>query len=271
MSTPGTVRMPHLKEPVGRPRRDPPHCVVVTRDEPPDGPLSAELRSYGLEVLAWPVLAVSPPEDARPLDEALGRAQEFQWIAFASRHGVAAVTQRLPRQPSGTRIGAVGPSTAEALREAGWSVDVVPEVRTAAALVTALTGQVVAGHRVLLPSSSRALPTLRDGLMRLGADVLQVEAYHTDAAPLDLSTCRALIERSAVGAVTFTSPSAVTELEHALGPVLFERLLSAASAISLGATTGRTLAHRGCVSVLAEPSSLAGLAATTFQILQLRP
>jgi len=267
MST-DTVRMPQVKQP--GPRRGAPQRVVVTRDEPTDGPLSSELRSYGLEVLAWPVLAVSAPADPRPLESALARAGEFNWIVFASRHGVAAVTRRVPAQPPGVRIGAVGPSTAEALKGAGWSADVVPEVRTAAALVAALTPHIVKGARVLLPSSSRSLPTLAEGLTALGAEVLKVEAYHSDAAPLDVAACRDLIERAAIGAVTFTSPSAVTELEQSLGATHFERLLLEASPVCLGPTTARALAQRGYPCVLAEPSSLAGLAATTFQLLQLK-
>ena len=45
----------------------------------------------------------------------------------------------------------------------------------------------------------------------------QVEAYRTSPAALDVEDCRAWIARGGIGAVTFASPSAVIELEHALG------------------------------------------------------
>jgi uroporphyrinogen-III synthase len=247
------------------------HRVVVSRDEPAHGPLSEQLRAFGLEVLRWAVLRIVPPADPAPLERALSDAARLDWIVFASRHAVEAVTARLPIPPPGVRTGAVGASTAEALREARWPATVVPDTPTAAGLIEAMTPLVARGNRVLLPASSRALPTLVEGLTRLGAELWAVEAYRTEAAPLDVPACRTLIERAAVHAVTFTSPSAVEELERALGKGLFERLLEHASAVTLGPTTARALAERGYASVLAEPPGLAGLARTTFQVLKLRP
>ena len=251
--------------------RPAPHRVVVSRDEPAEGPLSVELRSLGLEVLRWTVLRIVPPADPAPLERVLAEAGRLDWIVFASRHAVEAVTARLPSPPQRVCIGAVGASTAEALREVGWPVTVLPATPTAAGLIEAMSPMVTRGARVLLPASSRALPTLAEGLNRLGAEVLAVEAYRTEAAALDIPACRALIERKAVQAVTFTSPSAVEELERALGRPLFEQLLEHASAVTLGPTTARALAERGYPSILAEPPGLAGLARTTSRILKLRP
>jgi uroporphyrinogen-III synthase len=100
--------------------------------------------------------------------------------------------------------------------------------------------------------------------------VLTVEAYRTQASPLDVAACRAEIERASIGAVTFTSPSAVEELDRALGPPYFQRLLATASTVALGATTARAAAAYGTEPVLAQPPTLQGLAATTFRVLQTR-
>ncbi len=246
-------------------------AVVVTRDEPRDGPLSTCLRELGLEVLSWPVVRVGAPADPSRLEAVLSRAAELDWIVFTSRHAVNAVTGRLQSPPQGVRVAAVGASTAAALRERGWPADVVPEQASAADLVAALAPVIERGARVLFPASSRALPTLAAELRELGADVRQVEAYRTDAAGLDAGACRAAIDRGTVAAVTFTSPSCVDELDRTLGPAHFERLLSGSSAITLGSTTARALADRGFESVLAQPATLAGLAATTYRQLSLRP
>jgi uroporphyrinogen III methyltransferase/synthase len=269
--------------------------VVVTRDEPANGPLSTNLRELGLQVLAWPVIKVSPPADAAPFEQALAHAAEFDWIAFASQHAVAAVTARLnavprrerngepvadasrvqrqpsaaaaPHSPRSPRIAAVGKRTAEVLQDHGWPVDLVPDDATAEGLVSALTPFIAPGSKVLFPASSRALPTLAAGLRKLGADVLEVEAYRTEAAPLDIDDCRSLIDHEAIGAVTFTSPSAVTELDQALGEMHFDRLLSHSAIIALGPTTGRALVERGHQPVLADPQTLQGLATTTARLL----
>lgn len=246
-------------------------AVVVTRDESADGPLGTRLRDLGLEVLSWPAVRVGPPADPRALDAALARAEEFAWIVFASRHAVSAVTARLAAPPRGPRIAAVGASTAAALREHGWEPHLLPEQASAAALVEALEPELAGGARVLFPASSRALPTLAAGLRRLGAEVLQVEAYRTEAGTLDVKRCRSVIERGAVGAVTFTSPSCVDELARALGTELFDRLLAGSTAVALGTTTAGALTERGIQCILAEPATLEGLAATAHRHLSQRP
>ena len=244
--------------------------VVVTRDEPGDGPLSRELRDLGLTVLSWPVVRVSPVADTTALKDVLSRAHAFHWIVFTSRHAVAAVTALLPSPPAGLRVAAVGDSTAQALRESGWPVDGVPEQQHAAALVAALAPQLSPGTRVLYPAGSRSLPTVVTGLAALGAEVTRIEAYCTDAAALDLPACHDLVARATIGAVTFTSPSAVQELDHALGAACFDELLSSSPAVTLGATTGRALAARGYSAVLATPATLPGLARTTSKLVQIR-
>src|SRR6185437_14794334 len=123
-----------------------------------------------------------------------------------------------------------------------------------------------AGMRVLYPASSRALPTIAAGLTQLGAEVTQVEAYRTEPAALDVATCREWIHRAGVGAVTFSSPSAVTELEQALGPADFGRLLSEAITVAIGRTTAR-----GLIAAVADNATLRSLAQTTLRLLQMRP
>ena len=99
----------------------------------------------------------------------------------------------------------------------------------------------------------------------------QVEAYRTEAALLDANDCRAWIDREEIGAVTFASPSAVIELERALGSAYFTRLLEKAAVVAIGPTTARALAERGRTAVLAESATLSGLAHTTLRLLQTRP
>lgn len=273
--------------------REPKH-VVVTRSEARDGPLSSELRNLGLPVLLWPAVTVEMTETG-PLKEALGNITSFQWIVFASRHAVAAVTGLMATPPAGVGIAAVGQATAQVLRQRGWPVDLLPTEANAAALVDAFATAVsatdassgtpgagtsaaatpvptvVEGARILFPASSRALPTIAAGLKQLGADVTQVEAYRTESSgALDVENCRSWIARGSIGAVTFASPSAVDELEHALGKDDFDRLLSSAAAVAIGPTTAKALTERGHTPALAESATLQGLAHTTHRLLQTR-
>jgi len=244
--------------------------VVVTRDESRDGPLSRELRALGLEVLSWPVLSIGPVGDAGPLEQALRHLNEFEWLVFASQHAVNELVRRVPVPPAYLNIAAVGARTAQALSRAGWRVTAVPEEETAAGLVEILRPQLKPGMRVLFAAGSRSLPTLREGLTAAGAHVTQVEAYSSQPQPLDVPACHDWVQRRAVGAVTFTSPSAVAELDRALGAAAFEALLEGATPITLGTTTGRTLASRGFPSVLAMPATLTGMAHTSLRVISTR-
>jgi uroporphyrinogen-III synthase len=243
--------------------------VVVTRAEGIEGPLSSQLRSLGAKVLLWPAIEVAPG-DSTELDAALARIAEFEWIVFASRQAVLPVLERLPTQPPELHVAAVGQATAQVLRQRGWRVDLVPDDPNAGALVAAFTPLMRPDSRVLFPASSRALPTIAKGLTQLGAKVTQVEAYRTEAAALDLNECRDWIGRNEIGAVTFASPSAVIELERALGKEDFDQLLTGAAAVAIGPTTARVLTELGCNPVMAESASLRGLANTAFKLIQTR-
>jgi uroporphyrinogen-III synthase len=241
--------------------------VVVTRAEAADGPLCSQLRSLGLKVLLWPAIEVLPG-DSTELEAALARIHEFDWIVFASRQAVPAVVERLAAQPASLHVAAVGQATAQVLRQRGWRVDLVPDDPNAGALVAAFTPLMKPDLRVLFPASSRALPTIAKGLAQLGAHVTQVEAYRTAASSLDVNECRDWISRNEVGAVTFASPSAVIELERALGKDDFDKLLTTAAAVAIGPTTARVLTELGCTPDMAESATLRGLANTAFKLVQ---
>ena len=246
-------------------------AVVVTRAEASDGPLSRELKSLGLRVLLWPTVSIGATDPA-PLRAALQAIRTFHWIVFASRNAVAAVLEQLPTPPAALKVAAVGKATAQVLRQRGWPVELVPDEGNAAALVAAFAarGPEATAVRILYPASSRALPTIAAGLRQLGAEVTQVEAYRTGSAPLDVAACRDWIAREGVAAVTFASPSAVSELAEALGHTDFDRLLHAATAVAIGRTTARALSARGHHAVIADAATLEGLAVTTLRLLETR-
>ncbi len=232
--------------------------VVVTRAEPPGSGLSAELARVGLPVLHWPVVGIEPADPAEW--EVHRRAiRTFDWIVFTSAHAVGVLADALPK-PAHARIAAVGPSTAETLRERGWPVDLTGHGSGAEGLLGPLAEAGVGGRRVLYPASSRALSTLSEGLERLGAEVVRFAAYRTVGAGLDVADCRSWISRGGIAAVTFASPSAVIELERALGGADFERLLADAPALAIGRTTAHELEARAVTPVVASDHTLRGLA-----------
>ncbi len=219
--------------------------VVVTRAEGADGPLSRHLSERGAEVLNWPVVAFEPPEDPSALDLALGRLEEYDWMVFTSPRAVAAVTEQTVPPTGRPRTAAVGEATAARLRESGWPVDLEARSASGEGLVACFSETGCAGTRILFPASSIARPTVPRGLRDLGAVVDQVAAYRTVPAPLDRQRFLAVLDEADPPILTFTSPSAVSALETALGGESLARLLASCPTAVIGETTAGALRASG--------------------------
>jgi len=188
--------------------------IVVTRAGEAGQRFAAQLRDLGATPIVCPAITIRPPTDPAPLDAALAALDSYDWLVCTSANAVAALLDHLPiargdlSRPRELRIGAVGDTTAAALRTAGWAPDCVPTTQTAAALADALGA--VAGQRILFLASEIARPTLTEKLRSRGGTVTVVTAYRTvAAAPEQTEALMAHLRADAIDAVTFTSPSTV--------------------------------------------------------------
>ena len=240
--------------------------VVVTRGEGPDGPLTRILREGGARVLQWGSIGFAPPEDPAPFLAALERLEGYDWICFSSPRAVDAVVNRVPVPPAGVKMAVVGPSTGQALLEAGWPVDRTPEVASGDGLVEAFRAAGDAGSaRLFFPSSAIAREVIPQGLSALGAEVHVVTAYRMITLPLDAEACTAAFDGGEVGVVTFASPSALEGLRAGVGEPLFGRLASGVPAAAMGTTTAGALQAAGWDRVVvAGEATLRGLAAAAL-------
>ena len=180
--------------------------ILVTRRSEQAGSLVEALSALGAAVVEVPLIAQAPPEDMPALDAALARLGGYDWLAFTSANGVAAVADRLAglgaSLPAQVRMASVGPTTTGeiAARFAGRRAELEPEsAYRAENLVDAFRAYDLRGRRVLLPVSDRARDTLAQGLRAQGANVDVVIAYRTIAAAGDRSRGVAL---GAIGPVT---------------------------------------------------------------------
>ena len=92
--------------------------IVVTRPEAK--PLVDELIGLGAEVTLVPLIEIRPADDRRALEDALARLETYDWLILTSVNTVAALGDSLhvglsPR----VRVAAIGPVTADAIRERG--------------------------------------------------------------------------------------------------------------------------------------------------------
>ena len=95
--------------------------VVVTRPRAQAGPLIGRLEALGVAVVSCPLIEVEPLSDD-PVD-----AAGFDWVIVTSPNGADELARRGRNLP---RVAAVGPGTAEALRELGIEPSFVPREST---------------------------------------------------------------------------------------------------------------------------------------------
>jgi uroporphyrinogen III methyltransferase/synthase len=218
--------------------------------------LAAPLEALGAEVIALPTIRLEPPEDWRPLDQAIARVAEFEWVLFTSVNGVEAFARRLAeagldaRALARARLGAIGPGTAEALSWTGRAPDVVPAEYRAEALLEALRPRVGPDTRVLLVRAARARDVLPRGLAAHGAAVTVVPAYRTLPAVEDGPTLVALLEARRVDAITFTSSSTVHGLVALLPDGRVTELLAGIALAAIGPVTAESLAEHGLTATI---------------------
>jgi uroporphyrinogen III methyltransferase/synthase len=189
--------------------------IVVTRAREQASDFVARLSGLGAECMEFPTIEVIPPLSWKKLDRAIGNLERYQWLVFTSVNGVRYFFDRLrdagqdARNLKGIRIAAIGPKTADRIRDEGVRPDLVPEEYRAEAVVEALRKQGVKGSRVLLPRASEAREVLPQQLEDMGAAVEVVEAYRTVKPEGAKDEVRAILEKGGIHMVTFTSSSTV--------------------------------------------------------------
>lgn len=200
--------------------------VLVTRPAHQTDDLKLLLRDEGAEPLCVPAIRIVPPRDPAELAAAVGRARSYRWIVFTSANGVRAFFDEVERQGldarvlGDSRVAAIGPATAEALRARGIGADLVPDEyrgESAAEAIVAADAD-LSGARILIPRAEVAREVLPSMLRERGAHVDVVPAYRTlGPTDDDAIALRELVHHRKVDVITFTSPSTVREVARALG------------------------------------------------------
>jgi uroporphyrinogen-III synthase len=238
--------------------------ILITRRPEQSGALAAALRDAGATVLELPLLEIGPPGDWGPLDAALQRLLDYDWLVLTSSNTVRAVRSRLDDLGLAAasvghtpRVASIGPATSDAFRAAfpGADVALAPTgAFRAEGLLAAFRSRGAAGERFLLPTSDRAGDVLPIGLREAGGVVEVVTAYRT-LVPADLSERLARILLQGMDMALFASPSAVDAFCASAGPAA-ARLPAGV----IGPVTRRRAEAAGLdVRVEAQPSTSEGL------------
>lgn len=222
--------------------------IVVTRAREQASELKRLLEDSGAQVLQFPTIEIAPPLSYDSLDRVIDGT--YDWLVFTSTNGVASFFERLffrgkdVRALAGTKIAAVGQSTASDLRARGIAPDVVPQ-RFISTELLPLLAKDQHGIRTAVIRAETGNDELLHELRRRGGEVDLAVAYRNIAADVDLDALRGLIAADAIDAVTFTSASTVDNFFAKLTKEERERVLQHATIASIGETTSAAIRKFG--------------------------
>src|SRR5881398_3422037 len=221
--------------------------IVVTRTRKQTSGLSSQLRALGADVIQLPTIRIEPPSDLREFAELVQDAHSYDWIVFTSPNGVDAFFEIFyklyddAREIGGAKIAAIGPATAQRVRDFRLHVDLQPEEFVAEAVVRQFQKQGgVENLRILIARAEKARDVLPKELSNLGAILDEAIAYRTVAETRDDTGARRRLLEEGADLITFTSSSTVENF-LALGLPWPKGMQIA----SIGPITSKTASDRG--------------------------
>lgn len=237
--------------------------IVVTRTREQAGELSKSLSALGADVLELPTIRIEGPEDRLGFAEMVTHAHEYDWLVFTSPNGVERffdafyATYQDARSLGNPRIAAIGPATAQKIRDYRFAVDLLPEKYVAEGLIDAFKKQDIENLTMMWVKAEESREVISDGLEELGAIVDECIAYRTVPETEDILGIRPKLIEHGADMITFTSGSTA---EHflALGIGWPEGCVAA----SIGPVTSNVLRKNGLsVDVEASKHDIPGLTA----------
>jgi uroporphyrinogen-III synthase len=241
--------------------------ILVTRALEQSGPFAEILRERGARVVQVPTIRFEAPDSWNTIDRALDHLSRFQLTIFTSVNGVDFFFRRLNdrgkdiRELRSSVLAAIGPKTAEALRDRGLPVDLIPDSFVAEGLVEALPGGGFEDKEILIPRAQEARHFLIQELERRGAKVTVAPVYRTVRAEENRAFLLQTLETGGVDLVTFTASSTVRQLAELVGSDRFASLLSGVKIACIGPVTAETVRSRGLhPHVVAERYTIGDLA-----------
>lgn len=242
--------------------------VLVTRPLEQARELREKLTELGANVLIQPAITIEPPLDWAPVDAALARLGEFDWLVFSSANGVRFFLNRLLASGKDLRLlgraklAAIGPATADALAEYHLRADLQPDEYRAEALAEALASSAV-GQRVLLLRASRGREVLSEHLTAAGAMVEQIVVYQSRDLTEPTPEIMAAMQAGRIDWTTATSSAIARSLVGMFGSALHQTKLLSISPLTSAVLSEHSFAAQGEAVEYTTDGMIAALLAAT--------
>jgi uroporphyrinogen III methyltransferase/synthase len=224
--------------------------ILITRAREQSGEFATRLKKLGAEAIEFPTIEIVQPLRWKELDQAIDQLKSYDWIIFTSANGVNFFCQRLRekgkyRLPSSLKLCAIGPATANQLKEKKISVDYMPKEFIAEAILKGFEKMAIRGKRILLARAKKARDVLPKGLRKMGAEVDVVEVYRTVRPKGGSKKLKQLIADGKTDVITFTSSSTVNHFAELLKKEDLKKWLKGIAIACIGPVTAKTAEEWG--------------------------
>lgn len=227
--------------------------IVVTRAPDQSPTFLRALSDEGASIILFPCIDFVAPEDWSPLDSALSRLSEFDWIAFTSQNAVRFFRQRQLEldkvQPIGSsqrpKVAALGTATAQVATNAGLLPDFAASNARSGPEFVAAFAPLARGQKVLLPQSDQADDHIPGALRDAGAIVTSVVSYRTCVPESLDSDALDRIRRDGADMIFFGSPSAFRNFAQTVGKEQMKRFAKDSAFGAIGPTTAGAIRDAG--------------------------
>jgi uroporphyrinogen III methyltransferase / synthase len=241
--------------------------ILVTRAQKQARELTSLLQQRGANVVEVPAIEiVMVYEKKLELLQTLHVMFDYSWLILTSVNTVLILDQILKEAAmdwsifKNLSIACIGRSTANAVRERGASVALVPPLYQAESLVEELLKQDIRDQRILLPRAQGSRRILPDTLELAGANVHEIQVYRAEVPETSRKELIRVLTHEKLNYITFTSSSTVNHFVEIAGELLSKLDFRKIRVACIGPVTAATLTEHGIpCAVQAKEFTIPGL------------
>jgi uroporphyrinogen III methyltransferase / synthase len=223
--------------------------IVVTRARSQSSTLVEKISDLGGNAIQVPTIKIDEITPNKELEQEISNIEKYSYIILTSQNAVDIFLNNMYkmnvdlRKLHNAKIVAIGPATANALRDKGIIADIIPEKYVAESIYEALKDKLNKNDNILIPRASNARDYLLEKLSEI-CSVKEIHIYNTVMESSDREHILKLLNESKIDYITFTSSSTVKNFINILGNENIDKL-SNMKLISIGPVTSKTINSYG--------------------------
>ncbi len=240
--------------------------VLITRPVMPASRTATRVAALGATPLIFPTLIIEQPADSAPLKAALGNIGDYYAALFvspsAAEMALAPMSSTPFRLPASLHVFAPGPGTAEELSRLGVERVEMPEASFDSEGLLALPlmqATAVKGRRIVIFCGNDGREMLREELVKRGATVDAITAYHRRAPSTPPTGLLELLRGGKINAISVMSSDAAINLVPLMPAAERENFLFPIAVYASHARIAETARALGFRNVIETQAGDAGL------------